>query len=54
MPASQVQIDKIIAALTPLFSDSDFVIVTDMNVAVTQTPPILAVEVDQVDVIKPS
>lgn len=51
---SQSQVDKVIAALAPLYADPDFSTVTDMNVAVTQTPPVPVTEVDQVDIVKPA
>lgn len=50
---TQAQIDKVTAALTPLYADPDFAGVTDMNVAVKQTPPVPVESVDQVDVVKP-
>ena len=54
MPATQTQIDKVNAAVTPLYSDPDFVTVTDISVSLTQTPPVPAPEVDVVDVVKPT
>ena len=52
MPATQAQIDKVTAAISPLYADPDFSTVTDFNVAVTQTPVAPAPEVDQIDVPK--
>ena len=54
MPATQTQIDKVNAAVTPLYSDPDFATVTDISVSLTQTPPVPAPEVDVVDVVKPT
>lgn len=54
MPATQPQIDKVNAAVLPLYADPDFATVTDINVSLTQTPPVPAPEVDQVDVPKPA
>lgn len=50
---TQPQIDKVTAALIPLYQDADFATVTDMNVAVTQLPPEPTPIVDQLDIIKP-
>jgi hypothetical protein len=54
MSVTQAQIDKVTAAITPLYSDPDFATVTDMNVAVTQTAPPTepVVTTDQIDVVK--
>ena len=54
MSVTQAQIDKVTAAITPLYSDPDFATVTDMNVAVTQTEPPTepVVTTDQIDVVK--
>lgn len=52
---TQVIIDKITAALSPLYTDPDFAEVTDMNVAVSsQVVPPPAPTVDQIDVVKPA
>ena len=51
---SQPQIDKVTAALTPLYADPDFATVSDMNVAVTQLPPEPAPVTDQLDVVQPA
>ena len=51
---SQPVIDKITAALTPLYTDADFAGVSDMNVAVTSVPTVPAPVVEQVDVVKPA
>ncbi len=50
---TQSQIDKITAALAPLYADADFAGVTDMNVAVTQVPAAPAPVTENVDVPKP-
>jgi hypothetical protein len=54
MSASQSQIDKVNATVAPLYSDPDFATVTDIKVTLTQTPPVPAPEVDEVDVVKPT
>ena len=54
MSASQSQIDKVNAAVAPLYSDPDFATVSDISVSLTQTPPVPAPEVDVVDVVKPT
>lgn len=53
MSATQPQIDKITAAIQPLYSDADFATVQDIVVSLTQTPPVPTPEVDQVEVTKP-
>lgn len=50
---TQTQIDKITAAVQPLYADPDFVGVTDLTVQVTQTPPVPVTTTDPVDVVKP-
>ena len=54
MPATQSQIDKVNAAISPLYGDPDFTTVTAISVSLTQTPPVPAPEVDVVDVVKPT
>ena len=51
MPATQTQIDKVNAAVTPLYSDPDFATVTDISVSLTQTPPVPAPEVAVVEAV---
>lgn len=50
---TQLQSEKITAALSPLYADADFSGVTDMNVAVTQTPAAPASVTENIDVPKP-
>lgn len=54
MSATQAQIDKVTAAIQPLYDDPDFAGVTDILLELTQTPPAPAPEVDPVDVPKPA
>lgn len=49
---TQNQIDKVTAAISPLYSDPDFTGVTDLTVQVTQTPPAPVTTTDPIDVIK--
>lgn len=50
---TQTQTDKVVATVSPLYSDPDFSNVTDLKVTVTSTPPAPVTETDEVLVPKP-